>query len=150
MAFDPAAVERAFAFDPEQVGRLRRQWAALMETLVWGELRSARLGALPRLRKHFVELGEHLRSMVSDRNWIPRPRERVKGAMGACLNLRDALNQVDRGASTLNGGTDLPGFEKELLAFRQQVLVFLEHHESLWADLLESQYDEHPEDETGE
>jgi hypothetical protein len=147
MTLDPRAVQRSFAFEPGRIADLRRQWAGLMETLVWGELRSSKLGALPRLRKRFLELGENLRSVVNDREWIPQPRERVKGAMGACLNLRDALNQVERGATTLESGEDFPTFEQDLLAFRQQLLVFLEHHEAQWGELLESQYDEAPEGE---
>jgi hypothetical protein len=147
MPIDPGAAEASFAFDRETVETLRRQWAGLMDTLVWGELRCSKLGALPRLRKRFLELGENLRSVVADRTWIPQPRERVKGAMGACLNLRDALNQVEKGAILLEGGREFPMFEQDLLAFRQRLLVFLEHHESLWADLLESQYDEDPEDD---
>ncbi|OOG23286.1 hypothetical protein B1C78_11750 [Thioalkalivibrio denitrificans] len=147
MPLDPRSVDQSFHFDSRQTALLRRQWGALMDTLVWGDVRSSRLGALPRLRKRFLELGENLRSVLNDRGWIPQPRERVKGAMGACLNLRDALNQVERGASTLNAGEDFPAFEQELLAFRHQLLLFLEHHESLWGDLLESQYDESSEDE---
>jgi hypothetical protein len=147
MPFDPDLLQQSFAFDRGQTQALRRRWGALMDTLVWGDVRSSKLGALPRLRKRFLELGEHLRSVVNDRGWIPQPRERVKGALGACLNLRDTLNQVEKGSGALDGGADFPAFEQELLAFRHQLLVFLEHHERLWGDLLESQYDEVPEDE---
>jgi hypothetical protein len=147
MSFEPQQMERAFAFDPRQVQSLRQGWGRLMEALVWADIRTSKLGALPRLRKRFLELGENLRSVVSDRAWIPHPRERVKGAMGACLNLRDSLNQVERGAQGLDGGADFPAFEQELLAFRQALLLLLEHHEPLWADMLEAQYRDQPEDD---
>jgi hypothetical protein len=147
MSFEPQQMERAFAFDPQQVQALRQGWGRLMEALVWGDIRTTKLGALPRLRKRFLELGENLRSVVSDRSWIPHPRERVKGAMGACLNLRDTLNQVERGAQGLDGGADFPAFEQELLAFRQALLLLLEQHEPLWADMLEAQYDTSLEDD---
>lgn len=146
MPFDPQTLEQSFNFDRAQLTDLRRRWGVLMDALVWQDIRSGKLGALPRLRKRFLELGENLRSVVNDRGWIPQPRERIKGALGACLNLRDALNQVERSAGTLDGGSDFPFFEQELLAFRRQLLLFLEHHEILWGNLLESQYDEQPED----
>lgn len=99
----------------------------------------------PRLRKRFPD--EHPRAVLGDRGGIPRPRERINGATGACLNLRDALNPVERSAAPPDGGADFPAFEQELLAFRQRLLLFLEHHEALWGDLPESRYDDAPDED---
>lgn len=147
MAFDAESVERSFAFDAETVVDLRGRWLHLLDTAVWEELKSGKIGAVPRLRKRLLELGENLRSMVSDRAWIPHPRERVKGAMAASLNLRDALLHLERAAVHLDGGAAFPDFEAELLEFRRRLLLFMEHHEQLWGTMLEAQYDEPVDDD---
>ncbi len=140
MSFDPKHLERSFAFDPDTVTALRENWSALMVAVVWDDLKSGTIGALPRLRKRILEVGENLRSLLSDRRWIPHERERVKGAMAASLNLRDSLLQADRAAKLVSEGSDFPRFEARYLAFRQQLLAFIEAHEGIWADLLESLY----------
>ncbi|HKJ09496.1 MAG TPA: hypothetical protein VKA76_10450 [Gammaproteobacteria bacterium] len=145
MAFDEQVVAQSFAFDPDQVAELRRRWRDLLDLCVWADLKSAKIGTLPRLRKRVLEVGENLRSVTSDRSWIPHPREQVKGAMAASLNLRDALLNLERSAKLVDGGRDFETFERDLLAFRQQLLKFVEKHEMRWAQLLESQYDEPPE-----
>jgi hypothetical protein len=137
---DAERIAESFRFDAGQVAELRARWLALLDLSVWGELKSAKIGAVPRLRKRALELGEKLRSLVGDRGWIPQPREQVKGAMAASLNLRDALLQLERAAVLLEGGADFPRFEADLLVFRQRLLRLMEHHERLWGDLLESQY----------
>lgn len=142
MAFDESLVHQSFEFDAAQVDELRTRWLALMELCVWGELKSQTLGALPKLRKRLLETGENLRSVLNDRGWIPQLRERIKGAMAASLNLRDALLQLDRAAKVIDGGADFARFEQDVLAFRQALLLFMEKHERMWGDLLESQYDE--------
>lgn len=141
MAFDREQLERSFAFDADTVAALRAAWSALMAAAVWDDLKSGSIGAVPRLRKRILEIGENLRSVLSDRRWIPHERERVKGAMAASLNLRDSLQQADRAAKLLSGGQDFDVFEQRYLAFRQQLLRFIETHERLWGDLLESLYD---------
>ena len=140
MSFDPKQLERSFAFDPEAVTELRENWSELIVAVVWNDLKSGTIGALPRLRKRILELGENLRSLLSDRRWIPHERERVKGAMAASLNLRDSLLQADRAAKLVSEGSDFQRFEARYLAFRQQLLAFIETHERIWADLLESLY----------
>jgi hypothetical protein len=147
MAFDPEQLERSFSFDPEKVASLRSAWSDLIVAVVWDDLRSGTIGALPRLRKRVLEIGENLRSVLSDRRWIPQERERVKGAMAASLNLRDSLLQADRAARLVSEGGDFQRFEARYLAFRKHLLAFLETHEQLWGDLLESLYDT---DEAGE
>jgi len=146
MAFDENIVACSFDFDPAEVAELRRRWLALLDMAVWGDLKAAKIGALPRLRKRFLELGELLRSVVADRSWIPRPREQVKGALGASMNLRDGLLNLERAARLLEGGEDFPGFERELLDFRERLVRFVERHEAAWAEQLEAQYDESIDD----
>ncbi|HDP89677.1 MAG TPA: hypothetical protein ENN42_06965 [Thioalkalivibrio sp.] len=148
MPFDEQRVTESFAFDPAQIDDLRTRWRDLLELAVWGDLKTQKIGAVPRLRKRVLELGENLRSVINDRSWIPQERERIKGAMGAMLNLRDALLQLERAAQVIDGGEDFARFERDILAFRQQLLVFIEKHERLWGDLLESLYDEPLDEDT--
>lgn len=147
MAFDEALVRQSFEFDHEQAGDLRQRWLELLDLCVWGDLKSSKIGTLPRLRKRVLEVGENLRSVLNDRIWIPQVRERIKGAMAASLNLRDALLQLERSAKLVEGGDDFPRFESAVLELRQLLLVFMEKHERMWGDLLESQYDQSLEDD---
>lgn len=140
MAFDPERLERSFAFDPATVADLRTAWSELIVAAVWDDLKSSSIGALPRLRKRMLEVGENLRSLLSDRRWIPHERERVKGAMAASLNLRDSLLQADRAAKLVSGGEDFKRFEERYLSFRRRLLTLIETHEQHWGDLLESLY----------
>lgn len=147
MPFDPQQLEDAFAFDPAATRDLRERWSRLITDAVWADLKTGTIGAVPRLRKRLLELGENLRSLLSDRAWIPHERERVKGAMAAALNLRDSLQQTDRAAKLLNGGEDFAAFEADYLAFRKALLAFIEQHELIWGDLLESLYDDAPDED---
>lgn len=142
MIFDPVRVRASFTFNPDNVSYLRREWLILMDLSVFGDIKSSKIGAVDRLRKRLLEIGEGLRSLINDRRWIPHPREQIKSAMGASLKLRDALLGLERAAQNLDGGTDFSHFEKKLLSFRYRLLQFVEHHESQWAGLLEEQYAE--------
>ncbi|AOU98798.1 hypothetical protein BI364_13225 [Acidihalobacter yilgarnensis] len=142
MSFDPARVSASFAFDPDTFAGLRRDWLTLLDLSVFGEVKSSKIGAIDRLRRRLLEIGEGLRSLTNDRRWIPQPREQIKGAMGASLKLRDTLLGLERAAQVVDGGNDFPHFEHALLDFRQRLLQLIEHHEALWTTLLEEQYDE--------
>lgn len=146
MPFDPQHVQASFAFDTDTVIKLQKTWTDLLSLVVWGDLKSTNIGAMPRLRKRLLEVGENLRSLIADRRWIPHERERVKGAMAASLNLRDSLQQADRAAKLVSSGADFTRFEADYLAFRQALLAFMEVHEQQWGDLLESLYAENPDD----
>ncbi len=142
MAMDDTQVARTFEFEAKAIADVRARWRVLMDACVWHDLKATRIGALPRLRKRMLAVGEGMRSLFSARAWMPVARERVKGAMAASLNLRDALLQLERAAQLIEGGEDFAQFESHLLAFRQRLLRIMEHHEQGWCDLLEAQYDE--------
>lgn len=146
MLFAQDVLQKSFTFDPESVADLRRLWTELAEIAVWGDLKSGTIGAVPRVRKRVLEVGENTRSLISDRRWIPNDRERVKGAMAASLNLRDSLMQADRAVKLLTGGDAFADFEHRYLLFRKHLLTLMEKHEQCWGDLLESLYSEDPED----
>ena len=93
MALDAEAVDRAIACDADWLAALRRDWLALADLAVWGGAQSSRLGALPRLRKRIMELGERLASLGAPRGWIPQPRERVKSVLATAIAARELLDQ---------------------------------------------------------
>jgi hypothetical protein len=93
---DPVEVDRALALDAAWAGRLRAMWLDLAAVAVFGDLRAAHVGALPRLRKQVLDAGERLRAVLADRAWIPRPRERLKNALASALALREALDALER------------------------------------------------------
>ena len=147
MAFDPDRVSASFAFDRDKLSVLRREWLALLDLAVFGDIRSSKIGAVDRLRKRLLESGESLRSLTNDRSWIPQPREQIKGAMGASVKLRDVLLGLERAAQSVDSGKDFVHFERTLLDFRRELLQLVEHHEILWATLLEEQYDDTDDEE---
>jgi hypothetical protein len=142
MAFDPDRVNASFDFDRDKLAALRRDWLSLLDLAVFGDVRSSKIGAVDRLRKRLLESGEGLRSLTNDRSWIPHPRDQIKGGMGASVKLRDVLLGLERAAQSVDGGSDFPNFEKTLLGFRHELLQLIEHHEILWATLLEEQYED--------
>lgn len=146
---NPEQVAASFAFDSQHLDELKALWLELIALSLWGELKSPKMGAYNRLNKRLLEVAENVRSFANDRRWIPHPREQVKGAMGAALNLRDSLQQLDLAVKVFEDGADFAVFEQKYLYFRQHLLRFMEKHEGAWAMLLESLYDnqdEQPDD----
>ncbi|MHB1175754.1 MAG: hypothetical protein ACYCZJ_11585 [Sulfuriferula sp.] len=137
---DKAAVRQAVTLDPAWVAELRVQWTALMEMAVWGEVKSSRMGAATRMRKRLLDVGEKLRSLAADRDWIPHPREQVKNALGSAFSLKDALLQFERAAQDMDGGTDCAVFGARAVQLHQSLLARLPELENTWAALLDSQY----------
>ena len=142
MPFDKKQVNDSFKFDPATLDTLRKEWLSLLDLTVFGDVKSSKIGAADRLRRRLLEMGEGLRSLTNDRSWIPHPRDQIKGAMGACVKLRDTLLGLERAARFIDNGKDFPHFEHELLNFRQRLLQLLETHEAQWAHLLDEQYEE--------
>lgn len=136
---DEDAIIRALAIDPEWQRAARASWLALMDLAVWGDLRSARLGAMARLRKRVLEVGERTKSVAGDRGWIPSARERVKSALASVLNLRQSLNELVLAAQALDTGADRDAFNMRL-AELQRLVDALSPQEAKWAMLLDSQY----------
>lgn len=113
----------------------RSAWRSLLDLLVWGQLGSPRLGGLPKARKRALDLGERLKSLVSDRDWIPRPRERLKNALASYLNASESLDELERLVLSLEG-PDLPLARERCLAIRR-LLEVLRPAAERWAALLD-------------
>jgi hypothetical protein len=91
-------------FDRAERDALRRDWLRLIDLSVWGELKAARLGALPRLRRRVAELGELLAAIDAPRDWIPQSRERLKSALATALAARDTLAQCAQALDEMEPG----------------------------------------------
>jgi hypothetical protein len=100
---DPGETDAALALDDAWRASLRGAWARIADLAVFGDLRADAIGAVPRLRKRVLDLGERLRALTAARHWIPQPRERLKNALAAAIGARDALAEVRDQASGLAG-----------------------------------------------
>ncbi len=144
---DAKEVAATVTLDPQWVASLRHDWNQMMDILLWGDVKSSRLGAMSRVRKKALDLGEKMRSLVNSRAWIPHPREQLKNALGSSFNMRDALLQFERGAQDIDGGSELDRFNALVVQLHRNLLEPLEPLEANWARLLDSQLDETPDED---
>jgi hypothetical protein len=134
---DSQQVARALALDPDWATALRNQWSRLIEIAVFGDLKSQRLGALPRLRKKALDCGEKLRSMLATRDWIPQPREQLKNALASALALEQALADLEAGAAELDSGADLEAYRTAISVLATTAREELRVRSNEWASLLD-------------
>jgi hypothetical protein len=134
---DPDAVARALTLDPAWATRLREQWLNVMALAMFGDLKSQRLGALPRLRKKVLDCGEKLRSMLATRAWIPQPREQLKNALASALALEQTLAELETGARDLEGGEDLDAYRTAVSELCAIARSELRARSNEWAALLD-------------
>lgn len=133
---DEYAVQESLTLDAQWVSELRRGWLALIEVAVWGDIRALRPGGSGRVRKHVVETGERLRSLTASRDWIPRPRERLKNALASALGVEEALEALAHDAGHLQGA-DLARLEQALSRLHALLAQRLPDLKARWAALLE-------------
>jgi hypothetical protein len=134
---DSSEVARALALDPDWAAELRSQWSRLIGIAVFGDLRSQRLGALPRLRKKALDCGEKVRSMLATRDWIPRPREQLKNALASALALEQSLADLEASAAELESGTDLEAYRAAISELATTAREQLRARSNEWASLLD-------------
>ena len=139
MALDAEAVDRAIACDADWLAALRRDWLALADLAVWGGAQSSRLGALPRLRKRIMELGERLASLGAPRGWIPQPRERVKRVLAPAIARRELLDQCAQALAELDTGAAHDALAAALQELSRRARAPLDEHATRWAGLLDAQ-----------
>lgn len=136
-ALDPEEVARALALDAAWAAQLREQWLRVMALAMFGDLKSQRLGALPRLRRKGLDCGEKLRAMLADRKWIPQLREQLKNALASALALDQALTELETGARELQGGTDLDAYLDLVSKLNATARSELRVRSNDWAALLD-------------
>ncbi len=130
-------VTTALALDAAWVATLRADALALLELAVWGDVSSARLGAVTRLRKRALELNEKLRAVTADRFWIPHPREQLKSALAGALAVGDALTAAENSAREMDAGRDLAALNRQLGALAHEINR-LRGLSNRWAALLDT------------
>ena len=139
MALDADTVDRALACDAGWLAALRRDWLTLADLAVWSGAQSSKLGALPRLRKRIMELGERLAALGAPRGWIPQPRERLKSALATAIAARELLEQCAQALAELEPGTAQDALAAALEDLSRRVRAPLDEHATRWAALLDSQ-----------
>jgi len=139
MQLDAESADRALACDAGWLRALRRDWLAVVEAATWGGAQSARLGALPRLRKRILELGERLAALAAPPEWIGHPRERLKSALAAALAVRELLAQCTQGLAELEAGAPRDALGTALAALTAGVDERLDDYAGRWASMLDAQ-----------
>lgn len=125
-------------FDDAEREALRGDWLRLIEATVWGDLQTARLGALPRLRKRVLELGERLAAVDAPRSWIPQPRERLKSALATALAARESLAQCARALDDLEPDATRDALRIVLAGIERRCAPRIEAATERWARQLEA------------
>ncbi len=134
---DARAADEALALDAQWVDAVRRAWLALMEEAVCAEIRGVRPGLTGGVRRRALEVGERLRSLTASRDWIPKPRERLKNALASALAVEQVLAATAQDARELQG----PDVARPEGALAQLQSVLGEHLPGLktrWATLLDT------------
>lgn len=142
---DKDQVDAALALDAAWAEALRAAWLALMGLAMFGDLRSAQLGAATRLRKKLLDAGERVRALLAPRDWIPHPRERLKNALAGYHNLQESLAQVAQALAAIDGGRDRDALFAASDAL-QATLATVQPQAARWAALLDSQLAAEPPD----
>lgn len=142
MEFDLVAVEAAVSVDKMLRDNWRLNWSTLMDIAVWGDLRSHQIGLTGKLRKRVLELGERLRSYVSDRSWIPHPREQIKNALSTSLQTRESIEKVREIVVQFDAGTDLGALQSLWESLSAALMSDVLEREGLLVQLLNQQYHE--------
>jgi hypothetical protein len=138
---EPSEVEAALALDSAWRASVREKWLRAADLAVFGALASSTIGALPRLRRRVLDLGERLRALCADRAWIPRPREQLKNALACAIAARDALAELETQAADL-AGDDAPAFRAALAALREALAPVVGPRTDAWAALLARREDD--------
>lgn len=141
MALDADVVGDALELDPAWLAELRAQWNELADLAVWGRIDSRQLGALPRLRKRVLELGEKLAALQAPRAWIPRPREQLKSALAAAAAAAEALERCEQACAPLEGEGRAALVER-MTQLRRALEDRLNDRMTRWARLLDSEIGE--------
>jgi hypothetical protein len=133
---DATSTDAALALDDTTRAAARAAWLRIADLAVFGELTAPAIGALPRLRKRVLDLGERLRALFADRAWIPQPRARLKNALASAIAVRDALEVVREDAAQLGGSADAAALRASVAELATRLAPILGERANAWAALL--------------
>ena len=133
---DARLADEALCLDGEWVDTLRQAWLAMIEAAVWADIRGARPGIAGRVKRRALEVGERLRSLTANRDWIPKPRERLKSALASALAVEEALAATAQEARELQG-PDAARLERALAGLQSVLGERLPELKTRWASLLD-------------
>ncbi|MGA8048698.1 MAG: hypothetical protein WCA09_00800 [Burkholderiales bacterium] len=139
MLLEAESVDRALACDVRWLQALKSDWLALVALAVWGGLQSARIGALPRLRKRILELGEKLAALGAPPQWIAQPRERLKLMLATALAVRELLAQCAQAVAELEAGAQRNALDAALQSLAGRAGARLDDYAARWAGMLDAQ-----------
>ncbi len=142
MDFDSEAVHLAVTVPVNLRKGWRQDWLELMDLALWGDLRSSQIGLTGKLRKRVLEFGERLRSYVSDRSWIPHPREQIKNALSTSLQNREVIEKVSEVLGQFAEGNDLARLQSLWETFSAALMADILEREGRLVELLNQQYHE--------
>lgn len=137
---DALAILAAVSIAADWRAALQSEWSGLMNLSVWGQVKSSRLGAMNRVRRRVLEVGEKLNSLCAAREWIPHPREQLKNALGSSFSLKESLEQLNKAVNDVDTGVDAPLFKLQLGRLQAVLGERLPDLENQWAGWLDSQY----------
>lgn len=146
----PEEVGRLVTLDEQWRSEIRTAWLALIDVALWGDLKGANVGAVPKVRKRCLDLGEKWRSLFNQRDWIPQPREQIKNALASSANLRETLLLLERASKEIEGGADFSEFERALIFLHRNVVGRLRDLENQWAAALDAINQRALEDDSAE
>jgi len=141
MSFDEKEVLASFEFDQNRLNDIKTKWLALVQLLMWGDVSSKKIGALPRSRKRVLEVGESFGSFIAEKTWITQPRQQLKSALGSSVKLRDSLSALSLVSKHITEGGDAEKYQHLAKELDEMLVELILEYEYKWADILEAQND---------
>jgi len=139
MSFDEKEVLASFDFDQKALEQIKQKWLEVVQLLMWGDVSSKKIGALPRSRKRVLEVGESFGSFISSKNWIVQPRQQLKSALGSSVKLRDSLSALQLVNKHITEGDEAETYQQIVDELDVLLMDLITQYEYQWAELLDSQ-----------
>ena len=138
MSFDQNKIKTSFDFDNDEINAIKQKWLDVIQLLMWGNVSSKKIGALPRSRKRVLEVGESFGSFISDKSWIDQPRQQLKSALGSSVKLRDSLSALKLVNKHITEGEEADIYQQQVTELDEMLMALVHKHEYQWADILDN------------
>ncbi|MDH5258313.1 MAG: hypothetical protein OEX07_09895, partial [Gammaproteobacteria bacterium] len=125
MSFDEKEVSASFEFDENQLNEIKEKWLDIVKLLMWGDVSSKKIGALPRSRKRVLEVGESFGSFVASKSWIEQPRQQLKSALGSSVKLRDSLSALGLVNKHITEGEEAETYQKQVVELELLIMELI-------------------------